>query len=136
MRSIELPTDNTIAGDNFTILPDGRKNALKFAFTTFPELTEKFDGPDDEFLDHVYYVYELLATEMVNQWNNQTFRQRSCRFLNSLAESGDSVQEDLLVVCLLETLAVDAAVSETAKACLSEKAIGFLQIIEREMFGR
>ena len=91
----ELPGDNAIAGDNFTILPDGRKNALDLAFTKFPELKDKFDGPDDEFLEDVYYVYGLLATEMVSQWNDETFRKRCCQFLDGLAESGDSLLEDL-----------------------------------------
>lgn len=131
-----MPGDNAIAGDNFTILPDGRKNALDLAFTKFPELKDKFDGPDDEFLEDVYYVYGLLATEMVSQWNDETFRKRCCQFLDGLAESGDSLLEDLLVVCLLERLAVDVAISEQAKTWLGEKAGGFLRRVDREMFGR
>src|SRR5438105_323187 len=118
MWSNKLSANDAIEGDNFTILPDGRKNALDLAFTTFPELKDKFDGPDDEFLDDVYYVYELLATEMVSYWSMETFRERSYRFLDGLAESGDSLLEDLLVVCILERLAVDAAISEQAKTCL------------------
>jgi len=132
----DLPADNTVAGDNFTILPDGRKKALELAFNKFPELKDKFDGPEDEFLKDVYFVYGVLATEMVSHWNDDKFRKRTCEFLNALAESGDSLLEELLVVCLLERLAVDAAISEQAKACLGEKSGRFLTRVEREVFGR
>ena len=136
MWSTELPGDNAIAGDNFTILPDGRKNALALAFTTFPELKDKFDGPDDEFLEDVYYAYGLLSTEIVGRWIDESFRKRCCQFMDGLAESGDSLLEELLVVCLLEKVAEDSTISERAKTCLGEKAGSSLRRVEREMFGR
>jgi hypothetical protein len=136
MWSSELPGDNAIAGDNFTILPDGRKNALDLALNTFPELKDRFDGPDEEFAEDVYFVYDLLSSEMVRRWSDEPFRKRSCDFLDRLAESGDPLLEELLVVCLLEKVAEDSTISEQAKACVGEKAGGFLRRVEREMFGR
>lgn len=136
MWSNELSPDSAIAGDNFRILPDGRKNALDLAFATFPEIKDEFDSPEDEFLGDVYYVYGLRTTEIVSHWNDETLRKRSCRFLDGLAESGDSLLEDLLVVCILEAFALNPDISKKAKTCLGEKAGGFLLRVEREMFGR
>jgi hypothetical protein len=129
-------SETTIVGYNFVILPDGRKSALDLAFQTFPELDDRFDGPDDDFREYVTYVYDLLSNEMVRRWNDEPFRRRSCGFMDSLAESGDSLREELLVICLLETLAVNAEVAGQARTCLGAKAAGFLSAVEREMFGR
>ena len=131
-----MSNHNSIKGYGFVILPDGRKNALELAFKTFPELKDEFDSLHDEFSEDVYYVYGLLATEMVSHWNDEMFRNRSYRFLDGLDESGDSFLENLLVVCLLERLAVDEAMSEQAKISLGERARELLSCVEREMFGR
>ena len=81
-------------------------------------------------------MYDLLGAEMVMQWNDETFRKRSCQFMNDLAASGDSLLEELLIICVLESLAADATVSEQARKCLGEKACGFLIEVERKIFGR
>ena len=131
-----MSPDNEIEGSGFTILPDGHKHARDLAFTTFPELRDKFDGPQDEFLDDTYYVYDLLASEMLSQWTDETFRKRSGGFLDALANSGDSLLENLLVVCLLESLAANEGISSRVKIDLGEKAREVLSRVEREMFGR
>jgi hypothetical protein len=128
--------DPIIIGDNFVILPDGRKSALDLAFQTFPELDDKFDVPNDDFREYVSFVYDRLATEMVRRWNEDLFHKRSCEFMDRLAESGDSLLEELLVICLLEKLAEDPEVVKDARACLGLKAAGFLRVVENEMFGR
>jgi hypothetical protein len=101
----------------------------------FPELHDKFDDSNDDFRD-VTYVYDLLSTEMRQRWKDEQFRKRSCEFMDHLAESGDSLLEELLVICLLEKLAEDVEVAENARACLAARASGLLRVVEREMFGR
>jgi hypothetical protein len=125
-----------IVGENSVIVPDGRKSAVDLAFQTFPELEYKFDGPNDDFREYEYYVYDLLSNEMVRRWKDEPFHKRSCEFIDRLAESGDSVLEELLVICILETLAVDVEVATQSTACLGAKAAGFLRRVEREVFGR
>lgn len=123
-------------GKGFVIVPNGRKNALTVAFEAFPELKDKFDGPDDEFLNDVYFVYGLLSTKMIQRWHEDLFRKRSCKFMERLAESGDPFLEELLVVCLLEKLAEDVVLAGRAKKCIGLQAAAFLSAVEREMFGR
>jgi hypothetical protein len=135
VRNNEL-SETIIVGDTFIIVPDGRKSALDLAFQTFPELDAKFDDLDADLREEVFSVYDLLSNEMVRRWNDEPFRRRAGEFMNRLAESGDSLPEELLVICLLETLAVNAEVAGRAKTCLGAKAAGFLSVVEREMFGR
>jgi hypothetical protein len=135
MWSNELREPVTV-GDNFIILPDGRRKALDLAFEAFPELKEKFDNPDDEFLDDVFFIYGLLSTEMAQQWKDEAFRKRSCEFMDRLAESTDLLLEELLVVCLLEKLGEDAMLAAQAKKCLGAKASALLDGVERDTFGR
>jgi hypothetical protein len=117
-------------------MPNGREIALSLALQTFPELEDRFEDPGDDFLSDVYYVYGLLATEIVNRWVDRQFRHRACMFIDRLANSGDSLLEELLVVGLLERLAEDAALATEAKACVSAKAAWYLSKVESEMFGR
>ena len=124
-------------GDNFTILPDARKGAVDLAFETFPELSDSFDiSPGDDLREGVTIVYDSLSAEMVRRWNEEPFRKRSCDFMDRLAESRDSLLEELLVICLLEKLAEDTTLAKQAKECLGAKAAAFLTGVEREMFGR
>ncbi len=125
-----------ITGDSFIVVPDGRKDALDLAFRTFPELNAKFDGLDADLSEEVFSVYDLLSNETVRRWDDERFRRRSCDFMDSLAESSDSLLEELLVICLLETLVVNAEVAGQARASLGAKAAGFLIGVERKMFGR
>lgn len=118
------------------IVPESRKDALNLVFRSFPELVARFDGPDDEFMGDLYYVYGLLASEIVSRWEENSFQTRSCEFMNHLADSGDLLLEELLVVCLLEKIAEDATLAKRARSCMGERAAAFFTKVEAQMFGR
>ena len=116
---------------------DGRRReALSLALRAFPELSERVDSPDDGLLVIPYFVYGLLAGEISERWRDESFWARACEFMDRLAESGDDVFEELLVVGLLENVAEDPVLADHARKSLGPKAVAFLRRVESDMFGR
>jgi hypothetical protein len=113
-----------------------RREALNRALEAFPELRERVDSPDDGLLAIPYFVYGLLAGEISERWRDESFWARACKFMDRLAESGDDVFEELLVVGLLESVAEDPTLAEYARKSLGAKAVAFLRRVESELFGR
>jgi hypothetical protein len=113
-----------------------RTDAVSCAVEAFPELRERADSPDDRLLAIPYFVYGLLADEISERWRDKAFWVRACEFMDRLAESGDDVFEEMLVVGLLENIADDPALAEHARESLGAKAVAFLSRVESEMFGR
>jgi hypothetical protein len=57
-------------------------------------------------------------------------------FINELADSGDDLLEEVLVVDVLEGVAQDPELLEAIKPKMNSKAANWLKRVETEFFGR
>jgi hypothetical protein len=104
---------------------------LELLASRFPELPVL--SPDDEVAAaEPYYSYERFADEVRNRRDDRGFFMRACSFINELADSGDELLEEVLVLSVLETVAEDPALAKDMRGCLSVKANSFLQGVETE----
>lgn len=109
-------------------------DAVELLILRFPTLKARVDHPDDLFeMPHV--TYGLLATEVLENRNDEVLLRRVARFVDELANSGDSLLEELLVIDVFEGIAQAPDMTGKLKTKITPKAIVFLERVEREYFG-
>src|SRR3989442_15834155 len=100
--------------------------AVALLMERFPALKEKVGDPNDLFeMPHV--TYGLLATELVENSADEGLLDAASRFINDLANSGDSLLEELLVIDILEGLAQDPDLARRISGRINPKAAAFLE---------
>lgn len=110
-------------------------DAVALLVERFPILKERVDDPGDLFeMPHV--TYGLLATEVLDNSGDDVLLTTVAEFIDELANSGDSLLEELLVIDILEGLAQDPGIARRISARINPKAVEFLERVEREYFGR
>jgi hypothetical protein len=110
-------------------------DAVALLIERFPTLRKRVDHSDDLFeMPHV--TYGLLATEVLENSNDEVLLSKVARFVDELANSGDDLLEEFLVIDVLEGIAQDPVLAKRLGSCISPKALEFLTGVEREYFGR
>ncbi|MCZ2155129.1 MAG: hypothetical protein LC114_14725 [Bryobacterales bacterium] len=107
--------------------------AVSLLVGRFPALKSTVD--EDDLWTSPHIAYSLLATEVLERRTTSTLA-AVAEFIDELADSGDSLLEELLVIDVLEGIAQDPDVARLLRAKVSEKSAGFLDVVEREFFGR
>ena len=111
------------------------REAISLAIERFPKLLDRIDDPED-LLASPHMVYSLLAEELLTNKTNQALIEATSQFINELANSGDDLLEELLVIDVLEGLAQDPHLAKTMSMRINPAAAKFLQRVEVEYFGR
>lgn len=109
--------------------------AVKLLVERFPALKQRVDDPKDLF-ETPHVTYGLLATEALENIHDRCLFKDLCRFIDDLANSGDDLLEEFLVIDVLEGIAQDSDLAARVGSCVSPKAREFLTRVEREYFGR
>jgi hypothetical protein len=112
------------------------ETAIALLVDRFPEILARVESPQDAFMAPPYLAYGLFAQEIVTRKEDDTFLNRASGFVDELAESGDSLLEEVLVVSVLERIAEDASLADKLKARLREKAKNMMRQVEADYFGR
>jgi hypothetical protein len=113
-----------------------RETAIALLVDRFPEILTRVDSPQDAFVAPPYLAYGLFAQEIVGRKGDEAFLSKASGFIDDLAESGDPVLEEVLVVSVLERVAEDASLTDKLKAKLRERARSMMQQVEAGYFGR
>src|SRR5258706_12525466 len=109
--------------------------AVKLLVKRFPVLKERVDHPSGLFeMPHV--TVGLLATEVLENGGNETLLDTVSQFIDELANSGDDLLEELLIIDVLEGSAQNPDLAKTLRTKIGPKAVEFLDKVEREYFGR
>ena len=111
------------------------KEAVTMLVESFPFLRERVDS-DADLYETPHVTFGLLAAEALENPHDEQLLRDVCAFIDKLANSGDELLEELLVVDILEGLAQDPALAIRVGSCISPKAAEFLTKVEREFFGR
>ena len=111
------------------------EEAISLLLTRFPGLRKKIDDPED-LVGSPHYVYGLLASEVLENRTDEDLLNATSAFIDELANSGNGLLEELLVVDVLEGLAEDPALARRLKTKISSKAAAFLDRVEKEYFRR
>lgn len=109
-------------------------DAIALLVGRFPALQRTVH--EDDLLESPHIAYGLLATEVLENSSDELLLNEAARFIDDLANSGDSLLEELLVIDVLEGIAQDPDVARTLKARINPKSTAFLERVEREFFGR
>jgi|SRR5271165_135968 len=110
-------------------------DAVALLLKWFPALKERADDSSDLFeMPHV--AYGLLATDVLENSGDQVLVTKLGQFIDELANSGDDLLEELLVIDVLEGIAQDPDLATKMRLKISPKATDFLERVEREFFGR
>lgn len=109
-------------------------DAVSLLVARFPALREIVDADGLSTSPHI--AYGLLATEVLEKSADEALLDAVARFIDDLANSGDGLLEELLVIDVLEGIAQDPDVARRLKARINQKSASFLDSVEREFFGR
>ncbi len=111
--------------------------AVELLIDRFPMLFDRVDDPNDmmEFFSP-YYAYELFAMEIIENHSDASFLRDACAFINELADSGNAVLEEVLVLSVLEGLAWDLIVADKVRGRLNAKAVEIMRNVEEFYYGR
>jgi hypothetical protein len=112
------------------------ETAVALLVDRFPEVLARVDAPQDAFTASPYLAYGLFAQEVVEKKEENDFLNRATTFMNELAESGDALLEEVLVVSVLERIAEDESLVHKLKGKLRAKAGSLMKKVEEEYFGR
>ena len=112
-----------------------RIDAVRLIVDRFPILKERVDQPEDIF-ESAYVTYGMLATEILENTDNGVLFNNVAAFVDELANSGDDLLEELLVIDVLEGIAQDPDLSIRLSDKVGLKAAAFLKSVEREYYGR
>jgi hypothetical protein len=110
--------------------------AIAMLVDKFPNLLDRVDSPLDAFIASPYLAYGLFAQEVIDNRSDRTFMDRVCAFIDQLAESGDKLLEEVLVLSVLERVAEDGSLARELKGKLGVKAQKLIERVESEYFGR
>lgn len=110
-------------------------DAVALLIERFPALMERVDDHSDLFeMPHV--TYGLLGTELLENSGDEALFNGVSQFIDELANSGDDLLEELLVINVLEGIAQDSNLATKLSTRISPKAASFLKAVERDYFGR
>lgn len=110
------------------------KNAVLLLVQHFPSLKQSID--EDDLLTRPHIACSLLAAEVLENNTDEVLLTATARFVDDLANSHDSLLEELLVIDILEGVAQNADVSRRLQTQLSIKPAALLMKVEREYFRR
>lgn len=110
-------------------------DAIALLVDRFPVLVNRVDDPSDLWAGP-HFAYNLLATEALEHQSDKPFLEKVVGFINELADSGDDLLEEVLVVDVLEGVAQDPELLEAIKPKMNSKAANWLKRVETEFFGR
>lgn len=111
-----------------------RHEAVTLLIERFPILKERVD-PEDLF-EVSYVTYSLLAREVLENRHDDALFNDVCAFVDELANSGDDLLEEHLIIDVLEGIAEDPDLAIKLKSRIGSKAVEFLARVEREYYGR
>ncbi len=83
-----------------------------------------------------YYAYANFAGRILPDLSDKSVRNSVVKFIDELAESQDSLLEDVLITSVLEKIAEDPERSHEIRLELQQKGAELLRKVEEEMFGR
>lgn len=112
-----------------------KNTAVQLLIDRFPILKKRVDDENDLF-ETPHVSFGLLASEVLNRQADSVFVGSTAQFINELAESGDELLEELLVIDVLEGIAQDPHLAERIRRMVSPVASEMLSRVEREFFGR
>jgi hypothetical protein len=110
--------------------------AVALLLDRFPEVLARVDSPEDAFTAPPYFAYGLLAQEIIAKKKDHDFLIRASAFMSELAEDGDALLEEVLVVSVLERVAEDESLVVKLKGELRAKARDLMKQVEAGYFGR
>jgi hypothetical protein len=110
--------------------------AIALLVDRFPEVLARVESPQDAFMAPPYLAYGLFAQEIVSKKQDEAFLNKASEFVDELAESGDPLLEEVLVLEILERVAEDASLANKLKAKIRERARNMMKQVEEEYFGR
>jgi hypothetical protein len=113
-----------------------KEAAVQFLLERFPGVRRRLEEAEDAQIAPPYFVYGLLASDMIENAADAKFLDASVQFIDDLAESEDPLLEEVLVLSILERLAESPDLVGTLKERLGEKARGFLLRVEQDLYGR
>jgi len=108
-------------------------DAVSLLVSRFPAFKQTID--EDDLWTSPHIAYGLLATEVLDKGTDSLLG-AAARFIDELANSGDSLLEELLVIDVLEGIAQEPDVARRLRAKIGPKSAPFLERVEREFFGR
>jgi hypothetical protein len=86
--------------------------------------------------DEPYYAYERLAALLVARSDDTLFFEAFCDLVDEMAQTGDPLLQDILIVSVLERIAEDARVAARLKQHIGSAGRDMLEAVERDLFGR
>lgn len=111
------------------------REAVELLMEKFPILRQRTSSESDLFeMPHV--TFGLLATELLENRDSVWLLPYAGEFCNELAESGDEILEEHLVIDVFEGVAQDIEVSKKLKRYLRPKAVEMFERVEREFYKR
>jgi len=108
-------------------------DAVSLLVSGFPTLKPIID--EDELWASPHIAYGLLATELLGK-EDSSLLNSAAAFIDELANSGDKLIEELLVIDILEGIAQDPKIARRLKTKIGSKSAAFLERVEREYFRR
>jgi hypothetical protein len=122
---------------NFIVVSQmGPGKTVELLRSRFPELAAEFSSPDNLEPHDPYHSYERFAEQALLRKNETALIERVFQFVNELAESQDSLLQELLAVTVLESLAQDREFADLLHANVNEKARKTLKDVEERHYGR
>ena len=112
------------------------ETAVTLLVNRFPEVLARVESPQDAFTASPYLAYSLLAQEIIEKKEDDHFLNNVSSFINELAEDGDALLEEVLVVSIFERVAEDESLADKLKVKLREKAKILMKRVEKDYFGR
>jgi len=79
-----------------------------------------------------YYAYANFASRILADLNDKSVRDSVVKFIDELAESQDTLLEDVLITSILEKIAEDPELSHNIRLELQQKGAGMLRRVEEE----
>ena len=92
--------------------------------------------PDEDSFDLPTCVYDSFAAEVVRRVDDHDVFNSVVHFIDDIADSKDPLLHNVLVVCLLETIAAEPHVARQFSDAVGETARGLLRDVERNFYHR
>jgi hypothetical protein len=104
--------------------------AVTLIIERFPILRQRVDDLDDLF-EMPYVTYGLLASELLENPEDEVLFGLAAQFVDELANSGDDLLEELLVLDILEGIAQDRDLANKFRTKITPKAVSLLENVEK-----
>jgi hypothetical protein len=111
------------------------EQAIHLLIDRFPILNRRVEDPDD-LVGAPHFAFSLLAAETLERRTDEAFLDRVGEFIDDLANSGDSLLEEVLVIDVLEGIAQDPDLARRMGQRINSKSRSWLDRVEKEFFKR